>query len=143
MPDRNYNNNNNRNDYIEAKALPEDYVMVAEEVIKNHVDRTRNRKNNLTTTKLRRLLSLILDIYNEENLLSGNELTDKNKKKLQLALMRMYYEAGRERDVKDFLRDSDILAYLKDINGDRKKFLDFTHYMESLVAFHRYYKGEK
>lgn len=130
-------NNYNREPLIEAQKLPEDYVMQAEKFVREHNYR------GFTTTKLRRLLSLLLDIYNEENLSKEPELSEKSKKKLQLALMRMYYEGGREPNaVKPFLKDSNIISYLKGV-GNRKEFLDVFHYMESLVAFHRYYNGDK
>lgn len=54
--------------------------------------------------------------------------------------IRLVYESGREPAVKDLERKSHLLSHLKDI-----KTLDgcelFCHYMEALVAYHRFNGG--
>ena len=62
--------------------------------------------------------------------------------KLQMLRIRILYEAGRdERDVKPFVEKSKLLEYIKGIQMNREKFIQFAHYMEALVAYHRYYGG--
>ena len=140
----NYGNNQNR-PYnnpapapVKAQPIPEDYVDAAEQVILQ-----LDRKNVITNTKLRNLYSLITDISNVENLRSDPQILPESQTKLMMARVRMVYEAGRENSVKFFLQKTKLLEYLKDIGTDRKKLMQFSHYMEALVAYHRFYIGGK
>ena len=53
----------------------------------------------------------------------------------------MVYDAGRERDVKDFVEQAKLLEYLKGVGDSREEMIRFAHYMEALVAYHRYLGG--
>ena len=39
------------------------------------------------------------------------------------------------------MTEAKILDILKEIQGDKDNFLLFAHYMEALVAFHKFYGG--
>ena len=117
--------------------LPKNYVDKAEEVMLG----LKQDRSRLTTSKIRNLYSLVSDIYNSENLRDEPELLPESVTGLNMARIRMVYEAGREQSVKDFLEKARLLAYLKDIGTDRNKLIDFAHYMEALVAYHRFYIG--
>lgn len=119
----------------EAKPLPEDYVAEAERVI----EKLSNMYRPISTSKLRNLFSLIVDIYHIERLRSETTMEESSIFKLKNAQIRILYEAGREESVKTFVSESNLLNYLKDIQNNREKFLRFTHYMEALVAYHRFY----
>ena len=43
--------------------------------------------------------------------------------------------------MKDFITEAKLLAYIKDIGNEREKLIRFAHYMEALVAYHRYLIG--
>ncbi|MCD8145795.1 MAG: type III-A CRISPR-associated protein Csm2 [Clostridiales bacterium] len=136
-------NQGGRNDYrdasqkpIVAKPLPTDYVDVAEKVIQVNY-------RQITTSKLRNLLSQFVDVYNEENLLTGERLQPTSINALVMARIRMLYEAGRDRNVKTFIEGADLLPYLKDIGDSRVKMLNYYHYLEALVAYHKYYGGRE
>ena len=45
--------------------------------------------------------------------------------------------------MKDFISQSHLLEYLKGISTDRADLIRFAHYMEALVAFHRYFGGKE
>ena len=126
---------------LAAETLPGDYANKAEEVIR------QLGQNRITTSKLRRLLALLIPIYNEENLRSEPELTGDNRAALQLARVRMLYEAGREQSVKEFVGKAKLVEYLKGVEqaktGSREKLLDYYHYMEALVAYHKFYGGRE
>ena len=138
---------------IAAEPLPEDYVKRAEEAIAELKRmEVQEKKYVITTSKLRSLFSLFTETYNtvsrgdQENL-DRDQLND-----LNAAKVRIYYEIGREdryngymdsAPVGRFVQQSKLLAYLGDIGNDCKKLLRFYHYMEALVAFHRFYFGEK
>ena len=147
FPGRQYPNQNARQLPPEVKALPlpEDYVDEAEAVIRRLAEREQNdsKAKIITTSKIRNLLSLISDVYNVENLRNEAELAPESVTALTMARIRVVYEAGRESSVKYFVKEAKLLQYLKDIKRDRKKLIDFSHYMEALVAYHRLYIGGK
>ncbi|MCD8129602.1 MAG: type III-A CRISPR-associated protein Csm2 [Oscillospiraceae bacterium] len=156
---RNHNNNNcrdggprqnqkrpddrkseNQQNPVVAKPLPADYVDAAEKVIQV----IQADGNLITTSKLRNLLSLFVDVYNTENLLTGDELQPASVNALTMARIRMLYEAGRDRvKVKKFIEAADLLPYLKDIGKSRTKMINYYHYLEALVAYHKYYNGRE
>lgn len=121
---------------IRALPLPEDYVDEAEKVIQS-----LDPRRAITTSKLRNLLSLVSDIYNVENLRDDPQLLPESKTALTMLRIRVVYEAGREQKVKDFIQAAKLLEYIKGIGSDREKLIDFAHYMEALVAYHRYLIG--
>ena len=125
--------------------LPKNYVDEAERVIlalKAAKDENP-RKAVITTSKIRNLLSLVMDIYNVENLRGEQTLLEKSIQDITMARVRMVYEAGREQAVKEFLKEAKLVEYIKDIGSDRMKFIAYTQYMEALVAYHRFIIGGK
>ena len=122
---------------IRALPLPEDYVDAAEAVMR----KLSNNSKKITTSKIRNLLSLVSDIYNVENLRDASELLPDSKTALTMMRIRVVYEAGREQTVKEFVTEAKLLEYIKGIGNDREKLIDFAHYMEALVAYHRYLIG--
>lgn len=122
---------------VKAEPLPADYVDKADEVMR----RIAAERFRITTSKIRNLYSLVSDIYNVENLRDESELLPESVTALTMARIRMVYEAGREPSVKDFIKNARLLEYMKDVKTDRKKLIDFAHYMEALVAYHRFYIG--
>ena len=142
MAGNNHNNNKPHNTPAPAPAkaqpVPVDYVDAAEQVILQ-----LDKKNAITNTKLRNLYSLITDISNVENLRAEKTLLPESQTKLMMARVRMVYEAGRENNTKFFLQKAKLLEYLKDIGTDREKLMRFSHYMEALVAYHRFHIGGK
>lgn len=143
----NRNNRDNRGNYkgqremqkkIEAQPLPEDFVDKAEDVFREKMD-----VKKITTSKIRRLFSLLVEIYNREILRTADTLADESLARIQLARIRMLYEAGRDKDVKCFLEVAKLVEYLKDIGTSRAKLLNYFHYMEALVAYHKFYGGKE
>ena len=122
---------------VRALPLPEDYVDAAEAVMRQLAQ--YNKK--ITTSKIRNLLSLVTDIYNEENLRNEAQLRPESKTALTMLRIRVVYEAGREQTVKDFVKEAKLLEYIKGIGNEREKLIGFAHYMEALVAYHRYLIG--
>lgn len=123
---------------LTAMPLPEDFVTAAEDVI-----RDGDWSRGITTGKIRRLFSLVTDIYNTENLRGGDTLAPESVYQLRLAQIRMLYEAGRDSKVKQFLQNARLVEYLKDIGSSRAKLLHYFHYMEALVAYHKFYGGRE
>ncbi|HCS72354.1 MAG TPA: type III-A CRISPR-associated protein Csm2 [Clostridiales bacterium] len=116
------------------------YVTQAENVIKN-LEKDRYGNIYLTTSKIRNLLGMISEIYNEAAHETGAELSIDLQSRIQYLKLRFVYEAGRKRAVKDFVEKAGILQYIDHIGKSRDGFLLFCKYMEALVAYHKYYGG--
>lgn len=124
----------------------ENYVDEAEKVIsklkKKVNQRTGKPEPMVTTSKLRNLLAMTADIYNEVLNYQGDELPEDICSRIAYLRIRFVYEAGREPKVNDLVTESKILDIIKDINGNKRNYILFNRYMEALVAFHRYYGGK-
>lgn len=135
--DKPYNKSKPTIEKIEAEVLPEDYVDVAEDLMRNFP----KDKDGITTTKLRNILSMIMEIYVVEEKSTLENLNQESKAKLQLARIRIAYEGGRDNTVRKFIKESKILEYIKTIKT-RKDFINFCYYLEALVAYHRFYTSK-
>ena len=124
---------------ITPKKVPEDYVDEAERIMRSLMSQPKK----VTTSKIRNLLSLVTDIYNEENIRTDEKLLPESIVKLNLMRVRVAYECGRDDTVKSFVAQTKLLEYLKGISTDRADLIRFAHYMEALVAFHRYFGGKE
>lgn len=124
---------------ITPKKVPEDYVDEAERIMR----KLMSGGKTVTTSKIRNLLSLVTDIYNKENIRTEDKLQSDSVVKLNLMRVRVAYECGRDDTVKSFVAQTNLLEYLKGISTDRADLIRFAHYMEALVAFHRYFGGKE
>lgn len=94
-------------------------------------------------SKLRNLYSMASDIYNAERLRSEPTLSEQSMERLTMLRIRTVYECGREMKTSEFVKDTKLLQYIKGVGNNRESFLQLFHYMEALVAYHRYYFHEK
>lgn len=119
----------------------------AENVIKNLVKGARkNFKGEpdiVTTSKIRNLLAMNADIYNQVLTKSSEKLDDEICGRIEYLRVRFMYECGREPKVKEFVQQTEILEILKEIKQRKKNYLLFSRYMEALIAFHKYYGGKE
>lgn len=128
---------------IRPEPLPEDYVDAAEQVALKFTERDERGKlpKCISTSKLRNLMSLASEIYNRENLRTGPSLSPESAAGLDRLRIRTAYECGRDEGTKSFVQRAKLLEHLKWLaeKKDRNETLRFAHYMEALVAYHRYY----
>ncbi len=121
------------------------YVQKAEEAIlelKNRKDkRTGKTIPMVTTSKIRNLLAMTADIYNEVLGCREEKLGDEVCGRIDYLKVRFLYEAGREPTVKSFVETTDIMDCMDAIKGSKKNYIRFSRYMEALVAYHRFYGG--
>ncbi|MGI6450486.1 MAG: type III-A CRISPR-associated protein Csm2 [Desulfitobacteriia bacterium] len=123
-------------------GLEQDYVQEAEEVIKKLIRNDKGRDViDLTVSKLRNILTLVNQLYNEAVRISIEKLPPDLQERVRYLKIRIVYEAGRDRVMKDFIQRAKLVEKVEAIGDSRKKFLDFARYMEALVAYHRYYGG--
>ena len=72
-----------------------------------------------------------------------NQLETEIVGKIQYFKMRCAYEAGRDKAVADLVEKSNLINYIDNIKDSRDNFITFFHYVEALVAYHRYYGGRE
>ncbi len=124
----------------------ENYVERAEKVIvslKNKVNPRNGRPVPMvTTSKIRNLLAMTADIYNEVMASSDENLSSDLKARIEYLRVHFVYESGREAGVRNLVQEAGILEILKSMNGTKADYILFNRYMEALVAFHKYYGGK-
>lgn len=123
----------------------QNYVDEAEKVIKLLISKSRKDKWGnpivVTTSKLRNLLAMSADIYNEVINQNEDKLDADICSRIEYLRVRFLYEAGRDELVKNLVIESKLLDVLKNVNGSKRNFILFNRYMEALVAFRKYLVG--
>lgn len=117
-------------------AFPADYVDFAEKLMDVQCKK-------ITTSKLRNILSLLMDVYNTETLRTEETICPESATALQLARIRIAYECGRDSSTKAFVEAANLLPWLKAIGNSRQKTIEYIHYLEALVAYHRFFGGRE
>lgn len=121
------------------------YVKKAENTIDELKD-FRNKNNKpiqiATTSQMRNILAMSADIYNRVMVNNGDKLTDEIVGLIEYLKIRIVYEAGRDDKVKNLVEKSEMLQIIDEINGSKKNFILFNHYLEALIAY-RKFKGGK
>lgn len=122
------------------------YVEKAEKAImelKNKKDeRTGRPVEMVTTSKIRNLLAMTADIYNEVLNTQEEQLSAEVCGRIDYLKVRFVYEAGREKTVKSFVNQTQIIECINEIQGSKKNYILFNRYMEALVAYHRFLGGK-
>lgn len=125
------------------RITEENYVDKAEKAICDLIEqsRMRGRGEIVTTSKIRNLLAMTADIYNQVLNHTSEKLNTKLVGDIEYLRVHFLYECGREPKVRALVEKAQILEILKEIGASKKNYLLFSRYMEALVAFHRYYGG--
>ena len=122
------------------------YVDQAEKVIRTLKEKKNPRNGRpvdmVTTSKLRNLLAMTADIYNEVRDVQEDKLPQRIQDRIAYLRVRFLYEAGRDDKVKNFVEESKILDVLKEIQGSKENYILFSRYMEALVAYHKFMGGK-
>ena len=123
----------------------ENYVEEAERVIKS-IGKPDDRNKgqylfDLTTSKMRNLLAMASEIFNSVSSEGGSELSEASASKVRYMKVKMIYEAGRDRNVSGFLQAAKLIDMIGEIGRDRKSFLLYCKYFESLIAYFKFYGG--
>ena len=130
-------------------ALTEDnYVDQARDAINDLIQKSKEDRGKIaivTTSKLRNLLAMTADIYNDVILSMEEELPADVRERINYLKVRFIYESGRVNndDVKKMVSAADILRHLQDIGNSRKRYLLFSRYMEALVAYRKYLADDR
>jgi len=124
-------------------------VKDAEEVIKgiSGKDNWGNDVVRLTTSQIRKFLSGVnvvknkVDVYlttAEDKTVLSEELADE----IKFLKVNIMYQAGREKNVKTFMKKARLDEIIDDIGTSTAEFSKFCKYIEALVAFHKFYGGK-
>ncbi len=116
------------------------YVDTAEQVIIKLKDLGKG-KISLTTSKIRNLLAMVSELQTDAKYIMNDKLTSDMQSRIQYLKMRIAYEAGREKTVKEFVENAKLLEHISNIKDSKAELVLFCNYMEALVAYHRYYGG--
>jgi CRISPR-associated protein Csm2 len=92
----------------------------------------------LTTSKLRNIYGLIMNIYTKIN---EPDDFERHRPDIQYLKVKMAYEAGRENVVKEFLEKTHLIRALDGVKT-YEQFMLYCRYAESLVAFFKFYGGK-
>lgn len=119
------------------------YVDEAERVIisMGRPDRNGKQRISLSTSKIRGLLSMVSEIYNDAIHSEGDSLSEDMLSRIAYLKMHFAYEAGREPSVKELVEKADIFEVIKQIGVSKEALIVFCHYMEALVAYRKYHFG--
>ena len=129
------------------KLTEENYVQLAEEAIKElrKDEEKKSRGNNIqlvTTSKIRNLLAMTADIYNDVINSQKEQLSKDIVGRINYMKIHFVYEAGREEKVRALMEKAEILEHLDEIQGNRTQYILFSRYMEALVAYRKFYGGK-
>ena len=120
----------------------ENYVAKAESVIlklSKQVNKQGKVVAMVTNSKIRNLLSMSADIYNQVLDCKDDKLPQELNGRIEYLRVRYIYEAGREPRVKDLVIQGELLEIMKEIQASKKNYILYYHYMEALVAFKRFW----
>ncbi len=117
---------------------PVNYVETADKIMRG----LKGEKPELTTSKIRNILSMVSDLYNDVKMEHSKVLSEEFQSRVQYLRLHLAYEAGREKAVKKFVERADLMHQLDSISDSRDRLILFCHYMEALVAYHRFYDGK-
>ena len=123
-----------------------DIAKEAEQVILILKDQNHG-KIYLKTNQIRKFLTAVNAITNKVNVykakhLDATELPDELAGEIQFLKVKAAYQAGRERSVKDFMVQSKMKHRIEEIGTSISKYEEFAHYVEALVAYHKFHGGD-
>ena len=119
--------------------VEKNFCDLAEMTIRKLLEPQNGKTQKLvTTSKIRNLLAMTADIYNEVINLNGDRLPPETTERINYLKVRFIYEAGREPAVKRLVETAEIVKYLDEIRGSKKRYIWFSRYMEALVAYRKF-----
>lgn len=123
-----------------------DIAKEAEQVILNLKDQNHG-KIYLKTNQIRKFLTAVNAITNKVNVykakhLDATELPDELAGEIQFLKVKAAYQAGREWSVKNFMVQSKMKHRIEEIGTSISKYEEFAHYVEALVAYHKFHGGD-
>ena len=116
------------------------YVERAEKVIQS-LEKNNRGAFKLNSNQIRTLLSMMNALYLMVQHQSDEVLSEEIQSQVQYTKMKFAYQAGRDNGgpVKELLTKAELLEQFDQVGTSREYLLMLCHYMEALVAYHKYY----
>ena len=125
----------------------ENYLEKAEKVIDTLSKDKKTGKTlyapKITTTKLRKILSMVSEIYSDASRMREEKLDSEMKSRLKYLKLHIVYEEGREPVVKEFVEESKLIGALDEVEDSKSNLIVFCHYVEALVAYRKFKGNDK
>ena len=125
----------------------ENYLEKAEKVIDTLSKDKKTGKTlyapKITTTKLRKILSMVSEIYSDASRMREEKLDAEMRSRLKYLKLHIVYEEGRESVVKEFVEESNLIGALDEVEDSKSKLILFCHYVEALVAYRKFKGNDK
>ena len=129
--------------------MAKDIAAQAEQVIQKLCGHDRNGKTviNLKTNQIRKFLTAVntvtgkIEVYRAKHDLT-DQLPDDLAAEVKYLKIKIAYQAGREKAVKDFVNKAEMIKWIDSIGNSVEKYEEFAKYVEALVAYHKYYGGK-
>ena len=107
----------------------------------------------LKTNQIRKFLTAVnmvtnkIDVWHMKHS-ESKELPDDLAAEVKYLKVRLAYQAGRdkekqEKEVRNFIEKADLFARIDAIGRDFNRYQDFAHFVEALVAYHKFYGGKE
>ena len=84
-----------------------------------------------------------IKLYELKGEVKDNTLPEDIQKEILSMKVKLVYQSGREKSVKDFVIKSSMLQEIDNIDGKVSNFKDFFNYVEALVAYRKYEGDDK
>jgi CRISPR-associated protein Csm2 len=97
--------------------------------------------NGVTTSQLRKFLSAVNSVTNKVQICKEQVLPTDLINEIQYLRVKLAYQAGRYKEVKEFAINSDLDRIIQVIKT-KDDYLNFARYVEAIIAFHKFNKGE-
>ncbi len=130
--------------------MAKDVAAQAENVIKSLCYKDRdpqgNIRINLKTNQIRKFLTAVntitrkIDICRVKNNMSLT-LSEDLAAEVKYLKIKIAYQAGRERTVKEFVEKAQLITKIDEIGDSVERYEQFAKYVEALVAYHKFYGG--
>lgn len=131
----------------------EDYVAKAEKAIKKLSERTDRWGNPqmVTTSQIRKFLTAVNTVSGKVDMVrnQGNRtltvLPVNIQAEIKFLKVKIAYQIGRDKQnlVRDFEKQAGLFSEIDKIGDSVERYEEFAHYVEALVAFHKYYGGKE
>jgi len=129
--------------------MSSDVVARAESIVKR-LETNKRGSLNLTTSQIRKFLASVnalknrVDVWKSRVLREGGEpkeLPAEIANEIKFMKVKLIYQSGRERAVRNFIDTSKIIESIEQIGRDPRKFEEFSRLVEAIVAYHKFYGG--
>lgn len=109
-------------------------------------ERVAKEKRFSSQSQIRNILSLSVKIYNtiSRDKTIKDELPQNVNQDINYLMLRLVYQMGRDKDLKNALSNEliDMPQIIKNINGDKGKFECFYRLLEAIIAYKKFYESK-